>query len=118
MILLNFSHPLTPDHLAQLEALAGDKIARVINAPAQFDHARPFSGRSLTVPAHTSAVARSGDRPQPLVLVAFRSQSGMLSEVKSRGGQYGSLPFDGIGAFTRRYNRSSLLSCIPVSTLE
>ncbi len=43
MILLNFSHPLTPDHLAQIEALVGEKIARVIDAPAQFDHARPFA---------------------------------------------------------------------------
>jgi len=42
MILLNFSHPLTPEHLAQVEALAGQPVERVIHAPAQFDHARPF----------------------------------------------------------------------------
>jgi hypothetical protein len=42
MILLNFSHPLTPDHMAQVEALAGRPVERVIHAPAQFDHARPF----------------------------------------------------------------------------
>lgn len=42
MILLNFSHPLTPDHLAQVEALVGEKVRRVIDAPAQFDHARSF----------------------------------------------------------------------------
>lgn len=72
MILLNFSHPLIPDHLAQLEALAGDKIARVINAPAQFDHARPFSGRSLTVPAHTSAVTPHS--PLGWVLVEMKGE--------------------------------------------
>jgi hypothetical protein len=43
MILLNFSHPFTPDHLAQIEALAGEEVARVIDAPAQFDHAQPFA---------------------------------------------------------------------------
>jgi len=43
MILLNFSHPLTPDHLAQVEALAGEKVGRVIDVPTQFDHDAPFS---------------------------------------------------------------------------
>jgi hypothetical protein len=43
MILLNFSHPLTLDHLAQIETLAGEKIARVVDAPAQLDHAQPFA---------------------------------------------------------------------------
>ncbi len=42
MILLNFSHPLTPPQLAQLEALTGAAVERVIAAPAQFDHDRPF----------------------------------------------------------------------------
>jgi len=45
MILLNFSHPLTPDHLAQIEALAGDTVARVVNVPAQFDHDQGFAGQ-------------------------------------------------------------------------
>ena len=42
MILINFSHPLTPAQRARIEALAGEPIARLIDAPAQFDHARPF----------------------------------------------------------------------------
>jgi hypothetical protein len=42
MLLLNFSHPLTADHLAQLEALAGQPVARVLDAPAQFDVAASF----------------------------------------------------------------------------
>jgi len=43
MILLNFSHPLTPDHLAQAEALAGEKVERVVDVPTHFDHERPFA---------------------------------------------------------------------------
>jgi hypothetical protein len=43
MILLNFSHPVTAEHLAQVEALAGRTVERVIGAPAQFDHARSFA---------------------------------------------------------------------------
>ena len=42
MILLNFSHPLTPDHLAQVEFLSGQPITSVVNIPTQFDHAQPF----------------------------------------------------------------------------
>ena len=42
MILLNFSHPLTADHLAQIEALAGAGVERVIEAAVQFDTAQPF----------------------------------------------------------------------------
>jgi len=43
MLLLNFSHPLTPDHLAQIEALAGQPVERVIAVPTQFDQAQPFA---------------------------------------------------------------------------
>jgi|GEM_PF-97287 len=45
MIVLNFSHPLTPDHLAQVEALTGQAVARVIDTPVQFDHAQPFAAQ-------------------------------------------------------------------------
>lgn len=37
MILLNFSHPLTADHLAQVEALAGQPVKRVVDVPVQID---------------------------------------------------------------------------------
>ncbi len=42
MFLLNFSHPLTPAQLAQLEALTGAGVERVIVVPAQFDTQQPF----------------------------------------------------------------------------
>lgn len=34
MILLNFSHPLTPAHLERIETLAGRKVERVIGTRA------------------------------------------------------------------------------------
>jgi len=43
MILLNFSHPLTPDHLAQVEALAGQRVERVVEAPSQIDTRQPLA---------------------------------------------------------------------------
>ncbi len=42
MILLNFSHPLTPDQLAQVEALTSQSIERIVDVPAQFDPGHPF----------------------------------------------------------------------------
>jgi hypothetical protein len=42
MILLNFSHPLTPDQLAAIKAQTGVPVERLLDAPAQFDHNQPF----------------------------------------------------------------------------
>lgn len=39
MILLNFSHPLTPAQLTHVETLTGQQVERAIDAPAQFDPA-------------------------------------------------------------------------------
>jgi len=42
MILLNFSHPLIPDHLARIEALSGQPVERVIEVPSQIDTRQPL----------------------------------------------------------------------------
>lgn len=42
MLLLNFSHPLTPEQLAQVAALTAAAVERVIAVPAQFDTGQPF----------------------------------------------------------------------------
>ena len=42
MILLNFSHPLTTDHLAQIEALTGQKAEQIIDLKVQFDNEKLF----------------------------------------------------------------------------
>ena len=42
MLLLNFSHPLTADQLAQVAALTGQPVARAISLPVQFDSDAPF----------------------------------------------------------------------------
>jgi hypothetical protein len=43
MILLNFSHPLTDDHLSQVEALTGQHIERVVEVHSQIDTQQPLS---------------------------------------------------------------------------
>lgn len=42
MILLNFTHPLTVQHLTQLTALLDESIADVREIPTQFDPQQPF----------------------------------------------------------------------------
>lgn len=42
MILLNFAHPLTPDHLQKIEALTGRKLERVVEVKSQIDSEQPL----------------------------------------------------------------------------
>lgn len=42
MIILNFSHPLTPEHLAQIEALTGRTVEGVVEIPTHLDTESPF----------------------------------------------------------------------------
>lgn len=43
MLLLNFAHPLIPDHLQQIEALTGQRVARVIDISSQVDVQQPLA---------------------------------------------------------------------------
>lgn len=43
MILLNFSHPITPIQQEQIETLTQQKIERIIALTPQFDEERPFT---------------------------------------------------------------------------
>lgn len=47
MTLLNFSHPITDEQRAQIEAITGKAVERLIEIPVQFDHARPFHEQVL-----------------------------------------------------------------------
>jgi hypothetical protein len=57
MILLNFSHPLTSDHLRQLELLTGQAIERVIEVHSQIDPQQSLA------PQVTALVAQAGLSP-------------------------------------------------------
>lgn len=43
MVILNFSHPLTPAQVADIERLTGRKAERVVDIKVQFDHEKPFA---------------------------------------------------------------------------
>ena len=42
MLILNFSHPLTPEQIAQTERLSAQPVERVLSFPVQFDNDLPF----------------------------------------------------------------------------
>ena len=46
LVLLNFSHPLTPSQRATVEMLLGRPIDRLVEVAVQFDHAQPFAGQA------------------------------------------------------------------------
>ena len=49
MLLLNFSHPLTSDHVSQVEALAGQPVQRVVDAPVQVAADRALTEQIVAV---------------------------------------------------------------------
>jgi len=57
MILLNFSHPLTPDHLQQIKALTGRRVERVIEIHSQIDPQQPLA------PQVTALIDQTGLSP-------------------------------------------------------
>lgn len=57
MILLNFSHPLTSDHVQQIEVLTGRKVERVIEVHSQVDLQQPLT------PQVTALVEQTGLSP-------------------------------------------------------
>jgi hypothetical protein len=49
LILLNFAHPLTPDHLQQIEGLSARKIARVVDFAAKIDPLQPLGPQDVAL---------------------------------------------------------------------
>ena len=67
MLLLNFSHPLTPAQLEQTAALAGQPVERVLEAPVQFDHQQPFLPQLEALMAGVSLTAEEWQTASLLV---------------------------------------------------
>ncbi len=68
MILLNFSHPLTPHQQAQLQALTGEGELQVITIPTQFDPQQPFEPQLLEL-LHQVPLSAEQWQTEPILLV-------------------------------------------------
>lgn len=90
MILLNYSHPLTPDHLAQLEALTGAPVTEVRDIPAQLDLDVPFAEHALAL-AEAAGLSATQWQTEPL-LVALPAlnfaAAALLAELHGRCGYF------------------------------
>ncbi len=49
MLILNFTHPLTPEQQAQIEALAQTSIEEVRTIPVQIDQAEPLEAQIIAI---------------------------------------------------------------------
>lgn len=63
---VNFAHPLTDAQRAQLEALTGGPLTRLIDVPAQFDGEAPFGPQ---VEALLTATGLTSEQWQTLQLI-------------------------------------------------
>jgi hypothetical protein len=67
MILLNFSHPLTPAQVAQIEALAGQAVARVVEVHSQIDPQQPL-GPQITALVESAGLTPAQWQNEPLLV--------------------------------------------------
>ena len=90
MFILNFSHPLTPDHLAQIETLTDESVADVRHVPAQFDHEQPFAAQVAAL-ADDCGLAPEEWQTTPLLVVPPAlnfSAVTLLAELHGRMGYF------------------------------
>jgi len=90
MILLNFSHPVSPQQLAQIQALAGRPVDRVVSFKTQLDQSDSFKTQisKLFLDAGLDAVEW---QTQPILvnLPSLTSAAGVvLSEIHGRAGYF------------------------------
>jgi hypothetical protein len=90
MILLNFAHPLTPEQLPAVEALAGDRIEAVREFRPQFDPEESFTEQARTLvdgvgltPVEWQTLPLIINLPSLNVIAAL-----LLAEVHGRAGHF------------------------------
>ena len=66
MLILNFTHPLTSEQRAQIEALANTSIEEVRTIPVQIDQTEPLESQITTI---VDAVGLSSEEWQTLALL-------------------------------------------------
>ncbi len=68
MLLLNFSHPLTPAQQAQIETLTGQPVERVIAIPSQVDVQQPLAAQIAQM-VETAGLSAQEWQTAPILLI-------------------------------------------------
>lgn len=113
MLLLNFSHPITPAQQAQIEALAGMPITRTLALMPQFDEQQPFAPQLADLLAQIDLTPEQWQSEPLLVVLPSLNfiTAGLLAELHGRMGYFPALvrtrPV--AGATPRRYEVAEIL---------
>jgi hypothetical protein len=90
MILINLAHPLTPDQCQQIEAMTGQKIARLLEQAVQFEVEQVFAPQVRRVVAQVGLTATEWQQAPLLVnLPALNfAAATVLAELHGRCGYF------------------------------
>lgn len=114
MILLNFSHPITPEQQAQIEALIRQPVERVIHIPVQFDHQQAYLPQLAAVMGKVPLAPKELQSAPILVnLPSFNAIAAvLLAELHGRMGYFPPIvrlkPVE--GALPPRYEAAEILN--------
>ncbi|MFZ1753944.1 MAG: CRISPR-associated protein Csx15 [Caldilineaceae bacterium] len=113
MLLLNFSHPITDAQQAQIEALTGAVVERVLAVMPQFDEQQPFAPQLDALLAQIDLTpAQWQSEPILVVLPSLNFiAAGLLAELHGRMGYFPQVvrtrPVAGV--IPRRYEAAEIL---------
>ncbi len=68
MLILNFSHPLTAEQIAQIEALTDAAVDEVRDIPTQFDVGQPFAPQAVAL-ADRCGLSPEAWQTTPLLII-------------------------------------------------
>lgn len=89
MVVINFSHPVTTAQVAQAEVLTGEKVERVVEVRAQFDHEKPFIPQVRALMNQFST--RAGDESREIEPAGIFILNGTPKDRASRSMDEGSI---------------------------
>jgi hypothetical protein len=90
LLVLNFSHPITAEQQTEIERLAGQPVARVLEVPVQIDHAAPLAPQ-ISALAEATGLSPREWQTLPLIvnLPSLALAAGaLLAEVHGRVGHF------------------------------
>lgn len=90
MIILNFTHPLTPAQQTQLEAITAQPIDDILNIPCQLDNGRSFPPQITTL-INTIPLTPSDWQTRPILInppAYAYAVATLLAELHGRTGYF------------------------------
>lgn len=90
MHIINFAHPLTPEQLAEIESLVGEKITEVTEAPSQIDPDKPIEPQIQVILDGTGLTAEEWQaKPLLINLPSLNySAAALLAQLHGRAGYF------------------------------